>query len=107
MPKSAGDLLTAHASRVTRESDVRYVKKSVLRGTPLEPLINCTVAVVNKSGVLHAVVLQRGARRPAAEFEVYEARNGHKVAARTFVAAEISQTFIVPIEKNITATVKT
>jgi hypothetical protein len=61
MLKSAGDLLTAHASRVARESDVRYVQEIGRR----------------------------------------------EVAARTFVAAEVNQTFIVPLGRNITVAVKT
>ena len=109
MIQSVGGFLASRLSRelaASQDGDVHYLNRSVLKKTPLELLINRTVAVVERRGVVYAVVLPEEAPRPAFQFEVYEARTGRRINARIVEVAKANSTYIVPIDENITARIK-
>ncbi len=106
MTQSVGGFLAPRLYQeltASQSEGVRYLNRSALKGTPLEPLINRTVAVVERGGVVYAVVLPKETPRPASQFEVYKVRTGRRINARTIETARADSTDIVPIDGNITA----
>ncbi|WP_148678557.1 hypothetical protein [Thermoproteus uzoniensis] len=85
---------------------MHYLSRSALRGTPLEALVNRTVAVVEDGGRLYAVVLPRGAPQPTLSFEVYDVATGREVSSRTVMVASADGEYHIPLNGNATEIVK-
>ncbi|MGC8973056.1 MAG: hypothetical protein ACP5KY_02490 [Thermoproteus sp.] len=103
---SMGNFLASRATAMLARSNVHYLSRSALRGTPLEALVNRTVAVVEGDGHLYAVVLPRGAPQPASSFEVYDVATGREVPSRTVVVASADSEYHIPLDRNATEVVK-